>query len=259
MINRQEILNKYSDKDDKIFASNILDKINKYEKTGFLVTTNFLDLNEFKISIDLLNKSKIEYKIFSLNDVIEKRCIAILPEYTEDYNFSCVSCIKVTPNNNFKLLHKDYMGSIYNMGITEDMIGDIIVFEDYAYIFLMNTVLEFILLNYTKVGNSKIAIDVMDINNLEEIIHNFENINIIVPSNRIDTVLAHVYKLSRSEAESKIFKKELYINSKCVTSKTYILKENDIVSFRKCGKFKYNNIIKTTKSDNLVISITMYK
>jgi len=259
MINRQEVLNKYNDKDDKIFASNILDKINKYEKTGFLLTTNFLDVNEFKISVELLNKYQIEYKFFSLGEVLEKRCIAILPEYSDSYDFSCVSCIKVTPNSNSKLLHKDYMGSIYNMGITEDVIGDIIVFEEYAYIFLMTTVLEFILFNYEKVGNSKINIEVVDINNLEEIIHNFEDKNIIVPSNRVDTVLAHVYKLSRSEVENKISKKELYINSKCVTSKTYTLKENDIVSFRKCGKFKYINIVKKTKSDNLVIMITMYK
>lgn len=259
MINRQEILNKYNDKDDKIFASNILDKINKYEKTDMLITTNFLDVNEFKISVELLNKFQIEYKVFSLDEVLEKRCIAITPEYIENYDFSCVSCIKVIPNKNSKLLHKDYMGSIYNIGITEDMIGDIIVFEEYSYIFLMTTVLEFILFNYIQVGNSKIKIEVMDINNLEEIIHNFEDINIIVPSNRIDTVLAHVYHLSRSEIENKISKKELYINSKCVTSKTYILKENDIIAFRKCGKFKYINIVKKTKSDNLVIKIKMYR
>lgn len=259
MINKQDILNKYNEKYDKIFASNILDKINKYDKTGSLITTNFLDINEFKISVELLNKYKIKYKVFSLDDMLEKKCVALLPDYNEEYDFSCVSCIKVLTNKNLKLFHKDYMGSIYNIGITEDMIGDIIVFENYAYIFLMSKVLEFILLNYTQVGNSKINIEVMDINKLEDIIHNFEDMNIIVPSNRIDTVLAHVYKLSRSEVESKISKNELYINSKCITSKTYALKENDIVSFRKCGKFKYIDIIKKTKNDNLVINIKIYK
>lgn len=259
MINKQDILSRYSEKEDKIFASNILDKINKYDKTGTLITTNFLDMNEFKISVELLNKFKMQYKVFSLEDILERKCIALLPEYDDNYDFSCVSCIKVIPNKNSKLLHKDYMGSIYNIGIAQDMIGDIIVFEDYAYIFLMSKVLEFVLLNYIQVGNSKINIEVMDFNNLEDIKHNFEDINIIVPSNRIDTVLSHVYKLSRSEVENKILKNELYINSKCITSKTYILKQNDIVAFRRCGKFKYNDVIKKTKNDNLVIKITMYK
>jgi RNA-binding protein YlmH len=259
MLNRQGILNKYNEKNDKIFASNILDKIAKFEKTNVTVTTNFLNINEFRILVEILNKLKIKYKVFSLNDSLEKKCIALISEYDEDYDFSCVSCIKVLTNSNLKLLHKDYMGSIYNIGITEDMIGDIIVFENYAYIFLMTKVLDFILLNYTKVGISKISTEVMDINNLEDIAHGFEDINIIVPSSRIDTVLAHVYKLSRSEVENKISRNELYINSKCITSKTYILKENDIVAFRKCGKFKFKEIVKKTGADNLVIKITVYK
>ncbi len=258
MLNRLDILNKYNEKDEKIFASNILDKIAKYEKTGLIITTNFLDMNEFKISTEILDKFKVKYKVFSLKETLEKKCIALIPEYNDDYDFSCISCLKVLSTSNFKLLHKDYMGSIYNIGITEDMIGDIIVLENYTYIFVMTKVLEFILLNYTKVGNSKIKTEVMNINSLEDLMHNFEDINIIVPSNRVDTILAHVYKLSRSEVESKISKNELYINSKCITSKTYALKENDIVSFRKCGKFKYNDVVKKTKTGNLVIKIIVY-
>lgn len=259
MLNRQEILDRYKDKEDKIFASNILDKISKFEKTNFVVTTNFLDINEFKISTELLNKFKVKYEVFSLDDILERKCIAILPDYIDDYDFSCVSCVKVNGNKSAKLQHKDYMGSIYNIGISEDMIGDIIVFENYAYIFLIDKVLEFVLFNYTKVGNSKIELDEVSINNIEEIKHNFEDVNVIVPSNRIDSVLAHVYNLSRSEVEDKISKNDLYVNSKCVTNKTYLVKENDIVSFRKCGKFRYIEVLKKTKNDNLVIKIKKYK
>lgn len=259
MLDRQEILNRYKDKEDKIFVSNILDKISKFEKTNFIVTTNFLDLNEFKISTELLNKFKIKYEVFSLEDVLERRCIAILPDYVDNYDFSCVSCVKVIGNKSVKLQHKDYMGSIYNIGISEDMIGDIIVFENYAYIFLMNKVLEFILFNYINVGNSKVKLEEVDINNIEEIKHNFEDVNVIVPSNRIDSVLAHVYNLSRSEVENKILKNDLYVNSKSITNKTYLVKENDIVSFRRFGKFKYIGILKKTKNDNLVIAIKKYK
>lgn len=259
MVNKKDILNRYNDKDDKLFASNILDKILKFEKTESIVTTNFIDLNELKIAVEILNKFKIKHEIFSLNDILERRCIALLPEYIDCYEFDCIKCIKVLPNKNSKLLHKDYMGSIYNIGITEDMIGDIIVLDNYAYIFLMNKVLEFVELNYIKVGYEKVKIEVIDVNEVQDISHNFENKNVIVPSARVDSVLAHVYNLSRNEVENKILKNELYINSKCITNKTYILKENDIVAFRRCGKFKYINEIKKTKNNNIVIEIMMYR
>lgn len=258
-MNKTDILNMYKEKKDKLFASNILDKITKFEKTNTSVTTNFLDLNEFRIAIALLNKFKVKYEVFSLEDILEKRCIAILPEYTDGYDFPNVKCIKVTANKEAKLSHKDYMGSIYNIGIMEDMIGDIIALENYAYIFLMDKVLEYVLLNYTNVGKHKVEINVINFCDLKEITYNFEDRNVIVPSERIDSVLAHLYNLSRSQVESKVQKNEVYVNSKCVNSKTYILKENDIVSFRKFGKFKYIGIVKKTKNSNLVVSVKIYK
>jgi len=258
-MNKTDILNMYKEKEDKLFASNILDKITKFEKTNTVITTNFLDLNEFKIAIALLNKFNVKYEVFSLEDMLERRCIAILPEYTQGYDFPVVSCIKVTANKEAKLSHKDYMGSIYNIGITEDMIGDIIALENYAYIFLIDKVLEYVLLNYTNVGKHKVEIDVINFCDLKEITYNFEDKNVIVPSERIDSVLAHLYNLSRSEVENKVQKNEVYVNSKCVTNKTYILKENDIVSFRKFGKFKYIGIIKKTKNSNLVVRVKIYK
>lgn len=258
-MNKTDILNMYKEKEDKLFASNILDKITKFEKTNTAQTTNFLDLNEFRIAIALLNKFKMKYEVFSMEDILERRCIAILPEYTQGYDFPVVSCIKVTANKEAKLSHKDYMGSIYNIGITEDMIGDIIAIDNYAYIFLMDKVLEYVLLNYTNVGKHKVEINVIDICDLNEITYNFEDKNVIVPSERIDSVLAHLYNLSRSDVENKMQKNEVYVNSKCVNNKTYILKENDIVSFRKFGKFKYIGIVKKTKNSNLVVSVKIYK
>ena len=39
-----------------------------------------------------------------------------------------------------KLLHKDYMGAIYSLGLKREMIGDIFVCENAAYVFCINTV-----------------------------------------------------------------------------------------------------------------------
>lgn len=258
-MNKANILSMYKDKEDKIFASSMLDKIVKFKKTNSVITTNFLDLNEFKVAVALLNKFKMKYEIFSMNNFLERRCIVILPDYIDHYDFPEVKCIKVVANKEAKLMHKDYMGSIYNIGIAEEMIGDIIAFDTYAYIFLMDKVLEYVLLNYTNVGKCKIETKVINIDELKDLPDNLEDVNIIVPSERIDSVLAHLYNLSRSQVEEKIDRNELFVNSKCITNKTYMLKESDIVSFRRCGKFKYIGIIKTTKSNNLVVKVKKYK
>ena len=38
----------------------------------------------------------------------------------------------------------------------------------------------------------------------------------------------------------------------------YVLKENDTFSIRKIGKFKYIGVVKTTKSNNLIVQVLKY-
>lgn len=255
MIDKQKILDKYVDKEDKIFVNSILDKIAKFQKLDSIICTNFLNLNQFKIAIAILNKFKLKFVYSSEN--LERKSIAIIPDYLENYDFENISCVKITNNSNIKLLHKDYMGAIYNIGIAEDMIGDIIVEENSAYIFLISKVLEYVLLNFSKVGSAKITLEKND--DEVKFLYNFEEVAITVKSLRIDIILSHLYKLSRNDVDKKISKGDLVINSKLIKNKTNLIKENDIVSFSRCGKFKYIGLIKITKTGNSVISINKYK
>ena len=53
--------------------------------------------------------------------------------------------------------------------------------------------------------------------------------------------------------------KDLYINSKECTDASFEFYENDIVSFKRCGKFKVGNELRKTKSGNICIEINRYK
>ena len=55
-----------------------------------------------------------------------------------------------------------------------------------------------------------------------------------------------------------ITNKLVTLNYDTLTKLDYILKENDIFSIKKYGKYKYINIIKNTKSPNIDIVHTMF-
>ena len=48
------------------------------------------------------------------------------------------------------------------------------------------------------------------------------------------------------------------LNYDYLKNTSYKLKNDDIFSIKKIGKFKYNGIIKNTKSNNLIIEILKY-
>lgn len=111
LINKEDVLNKYN-KEDRIFLSNILDKINQVENNNYSVITSFLDINEINLASSLLNKFKVRYKIFDINNILERKVIAILCDYEEDYLFKEVKCVKIIPKTKNKLQHRDYMRNV---------------------------------------------------------------------------------------------------------------------------------------------------
>ena len=255
---KAKILERFPKKEEKIFVSSILDKAYVFEKDEKIKYTNFLNLYEMSIATDVLNALKISYKIFSPNEFANKKIIFFTPEYVmldDDFFSNYVSVIKVIPNVKNKLAHKDYMGSIYSLGIKKEMIGDIYANEECAYIYCMKSVEEYIFSNMFSIGNNEVKLELLKIDNkeLSDICPNFVKKECIVSSKRADAVLADVYNISRNETKEKIVKGDLYINDRLCINPSEVLNNGDIVSFKRCGKLKIGQDTRTTKSGNIVV------
>ena len=51
---------------------------------------------------------------------------------------------------------------------------------------------------------------------------------------------------------------EIILNHDFLKNSSYKLKDNDTFSIKRIGKFKYNGVIKNTKSNHLVIEVLKY-
>lgn len=257
-----EILESIKDKDEKILMSSILDKAIKFEKSEVLTITNFLNLNELSVAKKILDYFNVRYTVLCANDCVEKKNIAFIPDYLdEDKVFlEHVSCLKIIPSTGAKLLHKDYMGAIYSLGVKHEFIGDIILNDSCAYFFCMKNMEEYFLTNLSSVGRHEVRIEKIDIMSFEvkSLSYSFLEKDYIVPSLRVDAILSEVYNLSRSETKEKIVKGDLFINDKNIFYPNTILKLDDVVSFKRCGKLKVGSEVRKTKSSNIVIKIYKY-
>ena len=209
--------------------------------------TLFLDGNEFKLVTSKLKKKS--YNVYYPYKTSEKVVL-----YTTDEPL--VSLFKIKCND--KLRHQDILGSFLSLNISSNYLGDIIVDNDNYYFYILGSLSNFIKDNLTIIGNKKVIVEEVDINILEDYERKYENHEIIVSSLRIDTVISRIINTNRKNVLNKIKDKEIILNYEVLTKVSYNLKENDVFSIRKYGKYKFIGVINNTKKDNLVIKYLKY-
>ena len=109
-----------------------------------------------------------------------------------------------------------------------------------------------------KIKNSNIELIERDIDLLNDYEPDFEKLEIITSSLRIDNVVAKIIHTNRDQVKDLIKDKKITFNYDLLKDGAKLLKEGDVFSIRKYGKYKFDFIIKNTKKDNLIIQISKY-
>ena len=223
---------------------NIKKNIDRLRRGSF---TFFLEPNEIKEVSKYFKKD--EFNIFKPFMEAEK---VILYKDT----LPKVVLFKIITKEKFR--HQDILGSIFSLNIDKEMFGDIIVDDNNYYFYLLESMKDYFLTNFNKVKNSYIELEEIDINTLKDYKRKFKELELIVKSERIDIIVSNITNTSRSKVKDKFNNKEIILNYDILTNPSYLLKEGDIFSIRKYGKYKYIGKIKETKKNNWVIKINKY-
>lgn len=218
-----------------------VDKIRRGECTFFLDPQEF---NQVKAKL-----KKNEYQIFRPYPNSNKVIL-----YTEKKPEVLLYEIK----SKIELRHQDILGTIFSLNISNEMFGDIIVDDHRYYIFILKIIDNYIRSNLLYIKNAPVELEIKNSKYLDNYHQKYEEYELIVSSLRIDTIIAHITNSNRNSVIDKIKNKEILVNYEILQKSSYILKENDIFSIRKYGKYKFIGIVKTTKKDNYIIKYQKY-
>ncbi len=218
-----------------------LNRLSNYQPTFFLDPK---EQNELKRKL-----KKDEYKVFKpFND--SEKVIFYIDEEPEVILYEIKS--------KQELRHQDILGTMYSLNISPEMFGDIILYDGRYFIYVLKLFQNYFEMNFTKVRNSSVELVSLDISYLEDYERDYEEIELIVSSERIDTVISSIIHSNRNVIKDKIKDKEILLNHDLLKNNSYILKSGDVFSIRKFGKYKYVGIIKSTKKDNYIVKCLKY-
>lgn len=220
---------------------------NAVEKIKIGKNTQFLDGRELKIVTGKLKKN--EYNVYYPYKDSEKAML-----YTG--KIPKVKLFKIYAVENIR--HKDILGSLFALNIDSSHFGDIVLYNDYYYVFVSEDLALYIKYNLKMVGNKKVSLEEVDLSVLDNYERKYEEKEMIISSLRVDNVVSGIINTSRKVALDKIKNKEVIVNYDVMNKNSYILKENDIFSIRRYGKYKFVGIVKSTKKNNFIVRYLNY-
>ena len=266
---KNDIINKYKDEEDKLLVAKILDKINLAKTRNQIVYTDFLNMHQKVISQEILNLQKEKnYKFFTPCEEAEKPVLIIYPDkYFEliennKYNYSNIADvvrIKLPKENKEKYVHKDYLSGIMKLGIKREKVGDIFVFDDGADIIVSKEISKYLLESLSQLTRfSKARIEKIDIAEIRKPEIKKEIIDIRVSSLRLDNIISELAHCSRTKANEIILEQRVFLNYINEENNSRLVKENDIVVIRGKGKFNILKIDGQTKKEKIILVVEHY-
>ena len=209
--------------------------------------TNFLDPLTYRNVVSKLGKKN--YNVYYPYSDSEKVII-----YTkEEPKVSLLELI--SPE---KLTHRCIMGSLFSLGIDNSLFGDIIITNNHYYIIVISTITDLIKNELKQVGSNHIKVSDANLSILTDYKRVYKELEIIVSSLRIDNIIATIIGTSRETIKKEFIDDNVILNYEICHRVNYTLKQNDVFSIRRHGKYKFDTIIKETKKGNYLVRCYKY-
>ncbi|MBQ3378563.1 MAG: RNA-binding protein [Clostridia bacterium] len=172
-----------------------------------------------------------------------------------------ISLVKIAPSApKFaeKLTHRDFLGSLMGLGIKREFLGDIVIYENCAFLFCISSIVAYI--KETLASVRRTGVFVSDAQSLpDEACKQPEKSLIVVSSERLDAIIAAVYKMSRTQSQKLFAAEKVFANSRLILNTSYEPKTGEIISVRGQGRFIYESVERETKKGRLRCAVRIYK
>ena len=263
-------------KEEQILFQHFNDMIQLSYQRGIPVFSQFASMSEMTLAYqaldDFYGKKWQEGKqviLFGGYPDAERKMLCFLPAeevFCDELDFP-ISCVRIAPaNKRFcdALSHRDYLGTIMNLGLTRHQIGEIVVKHEnkdaykasIAYVFCKKDKAE-LLTELTRIKHTTVVSEVISCEELEWT-PEFKDISGSVSSFRLDAVLSLAIKASRSQTLMLIQEGNVFLNGRCCTENAKKLTEGDVFSVRGYGKFIFEKVSAQSKKGRYHIIVKQY-
>ena len=249
--------------DEELFKKRLMELAEASYNKNHYTYTGFLSSMELSIYLSMQKElSFVDSAAFGGADGCERQMVRFGSEelfgYAEAFPIECIKAEPLAVKFAEELTHRDFLGALMNLGIERSTIGDILVRDKVGYIFATTAMADYIVNELTKVRHthikSCITTDIPDDfagRKVEQMI--------MAESERLDGVIAKIYKLSRSQSIDLFRSHRVFIDGGLCENNSLAAKAGNVISVRGHGKFEYGGVISTSKKGKKNILVHKYE
>ena len=228
---------------DDIFKSRVTEWANRSWNQGVYCFSHFLDLAQRSDFLALVpSLPPVPWTLFGGAEGCERQMLRFGSEDACGYDAPFpIVCLKITPvSAKFAedLTHRDYLGALMALGIERELMGDIVVRREAAYLFCEEKIASYIAENFTQARHTSLTCAPAD-SLPEGALYETRRITVQLSSQRVDALIAHVLHLSRGEAQALFPAGRVFVSGRLCESPGYTPKIGDMISVRGFGRMRY--------------------
>lgn len=253
------------DKETVLYKNRLSELAERSYAKGIYTFTDFLTLAEQSVALDAQKELAFAGpSFFGGADFCERKMLRFGKEeelgYEQPFPITLLKISPSAPAFASELSHRDFLGSLMNLGIERAVLGDILLRDNTAYLFCCEHIAQYIMENLVSVRREKVTCSqIEDIRDLPEGLEPKKEIRrLSVASLRLDSLVAGVWHVSRTDAVELIEKGTVYINQKLCLSPDKQVKENDLVTVRGKGRFTFLGVNYMSRKGRDNVSVELF-
>lgn len=233
-------------------AIDISVKQNKYKAVGFLSE------EEAALAFSVASSANARFAFYGGYGGALRTMFVALPDWADNAD-NCDFIVPITFSYRKidKLSHRDFLGTLMALGITRETVGDILVEEGRAVVFLSKEIARYVTEQVSKVGGVGVALSEgfsLPLPNVSELVQ-FSG---TVASARLDSVVGELAKTSREKAKALINEGLVICNSVVCEKVTLSVNGGDKISIRGFGRFVIDSCDEQTKKGRFILKYSKY-
>ena len=220
----------------------------------------FLDESQCAACEDLLRRERgVQWLLWGGWPEGERKLLGLFPDYLEpEESLFPITPVTFTYRAGDKLTHRDFLGSFMALGVERDVIGDILVGEGRCVAFFRQEMAPYFLDNIRKIGRVGVKAEEGAKEPLP-VRREFKELSGVVASQRLDCLVAFLCKTSREKAAGLITAGLVFLNHREALSVSQRVKEGDLLSVRKQGRFIIDELGPLTSKGRLVVKCRKFQ
>jgi RNA-binding protein YlmH len=252
LINHSKIA--YDDQIELIKALETVDQSTKYYSFEY---TNFLSPSIYVMTEDYMIPEDFKISYIGGHEKSERKILVIQPSYMKIKEKELpITALQINYSKKYSnISHSDILGTLMGSGIKREFVGDIYVYDEYAHVIVMDSIVDYLKMNINRVRNSSVTIDKISLSKIKYKESDYKDIKTTINSNRLDAIIASGFALDRKSSKKKVLNEMVKVNHRLADTPHTELSEGDLISVQGEGRILLNQIIGVSKKNRLKIII----